>query len=160
MPMVKQLKNNASKKKSRRINLIPVFIGIILFFGLVIFIWWYRATSLHRDLEKNGFVTTAYVNYVHLYYASSGRYHSDRYPVTDPEQATDLYISVSYVIGHQTYHEIISSTFSEKNNDHVEVYDEAKTGHLKVKYLPNDPTKVKPLLEFTDSNNNPYFGGR
>jgi hypothetical protein len=156
---VDQKLEHRAKKQARRINLIPVFIGIVLLFATIISIDWYRTTSLNRQLQKNGVDVTAKIVSLQLR-ASGARYSVVDHDVSDPNQATGLNITVQYDVSGSSYLELIQTTFSQQRNDHMQVYQEALSGKIKVRYLATDPSKVRPAAELTDPANNPPFGGK
>ena len=148
-----------AQKRAKRINLIPVFIGVVLLVAAIIGIDWYRTTSFNRRLQGNGVDITATVVSLELR-TGSGRYSVIDHDVSDPSQATALNITVQYDVSGVSYTELIQTTFSQQHHDHVQVYQEALTGKLKVRYLVTDPSKVRPAAELIDPADNPPFGGR
>ena len=150
-----------TSRRSRRVNLLPYFIGVILVMGVYIAFMAYRAGNTHMELEQDGVVTSAAVESVDLSrYVGTGRTGGHVERTSNPLEADNLKITVHFSVKGKDYSAILGTTFSLAHNDHVQVYNDASNGMLAVRYLESNPDVARPEAEFSDPNQNPYFGGR
>ncbi len=81
--------------KSRRVSLIPYFIGIIAVFSVFIAFIWHRSTSTYHALQQNGTVVNAKVESIQLsHYISTGPTGGHTEIVSSPQEADTLRIIV------------------------------------------------------------------
>jgi hypothetical protein len=102
------------------------------------------------DLAKNGIDTLARVTGVGLSYTKDQRRSTGYFETTDIAVATRVQATVTFTTQNGEQH---TSTISVIARDQFhatleEVYNQARTGRLSVRYLPNDPATVQATAEF------------
>ena len=137
--------------------MLPIFGIVLLLFGALILYQWLPERTLYSRLQHHGKDTVAAIQQV-TYYRYQG--HASKRLTYDINDANLVELKVRYVADGRAYTATIQTTFSLERNDHAALKDAITHRKVLVRYLPSDPQQVSFTDEFTDPDDNPYFGGK
>lgn len=100
------------------------------------------------SLQSSGVSVNATVDTMSISMSKAGGYRNEEsIPVTDPSRAQELDFTVIYTTNTGgLYTERINTDYTTKFLE--ELYAIISNGQLPIRYLPNEPTVVRPALEF------------